>query len=59
MSCHATRTYYNEYPGTLFNRVPGYPGTPGPEAIALCEFAVLLVRVTDIRKPDNTRELPG
>ena len=50
MSCHA-RDFECNATGTRLNRVPG--------AQVLDDCEVLLVPVTGIGKPDNTREYPG
>ena len=46
------------YPGTRLNRVPEYPGAQVPVPPILGEYQVLLVSVTGISKPGNTRECP-
>ena len=42
--------------GILLNRVPGYPGT---RSQILGEYEALVVPVTGISKPGNTRECPA
>ena len=55
ISCHA-RDCQRKLTGTW---VPGYPGTQGPGDQILGKYEVLLVPVTGISKPGNTREYPG
>ena len=55
ISCHA-RDCQRKLTGTW---VPGYPGTQGPGDQILGKYEVLLVPVTGISKPGNSREYPG